>query len=680
MLLRIVTSRPGAALGLACGVATCLGNVACASDSAESTDAPTAPSFEDANDDPPVFAGVTRATAVSDHAVELEWAPGIDDRTRRGSLTYRVYRGVGDGPVDISTPAAVSIPGQTELVVDGLDTARDYRFVVRAVDAAGNEDDNVSAVRVSLADTTAPEFEGITGALPETSSRILVQWKPAADNGTPRHELTYRVFASENRDDVFEHPIATSLPGATSVVVSDQPKDTELFVAVRAVDGSGNLDENQRVVSSAMPEGTPPEFLGVRWASASRDAVELSWTPASDETTASSAIVYAVYAARTSGGQNLLEPMVVTDAGVTRWKVTGLDSNETYYFIVRARDRAGNEDGNTAQLSVTTLLPDVTPPTFGGATSTTSTTPSSYRIDWSPATDDVSEARHIRYNLYVASSPGAQDFTEPTLTTLPGRSSVVFLGQPRATGFAVVVRSLDEAGNEDENTTEVFATTLSASADVTPPTLTGDITVSRVPSRPDWLYVTFPGAMDDTEGLGGIRYHVCVGASSLDCAGSQFQANINATSDFGAGGVFVTGLSARKIYSVTVRPEDRGGNLGIGATAMGTTATSFAKNVLPVLESRCNQCHSYSYGTLVHVPAGYDDATYGALSQVFASDGQNSYLYRKLLPLGSEAAPFSEASPNAYDGVRMPSDGTDPLSDEVTQAIFDWIEQGAFDN
>ena len=79
-------------------------------------------------------------------------------------------------------------------------------------------------------------------------------------------------------------------------------------------------------------------------------APPLAWKAATDDVTPSSEIVYDVYVASTSGGEDFAKPAWTTPAGVTTFKTPGLPSHGTFYFVVRARDQAGNEDANTVEV------------------------------------------------------------------------------------------------------------------------------------------------------------------------------------------------------------------------------------------------------------------------------------------------------------------------------------------
>jgi hypothetical protein len=111
----------------------------------------------------------------------------------------------------------------------------------------------------------------------------------------------------------------------------------------------------------AQPPGgdtTPPVFAGLDRAVACTPGPErpgetvpyhLSWHPAHDAVTPSSQLVYDIFMSSTPGGENFSQPTWTTAPGTTNFQTPGLPSNESVYFVVRARDRAGNEDSNDGE-------------------------------------------------------------------------------------------------------------------------------------------------------------------------------------------------------------------------------------------------------------------------------------------------------------------------------------------
>ena len=103
---------------------------------------------------------------------------------------------------------------------------------------------------------------------------------------------------------------------------------------------------------------TPPTFAGLESATTCvpgpigggrTTSYHLSWNPAKDNVTPSSKIVYDVYQATSAGSENFTAPTYTTPAGATSFDTPQLPTDKAVYFVVRARDRAGNRDSNTVE-------------------------------------------------------------------------------------------------------------------------------------------------------------------------------------------------------------------------------------------------------------------------------------------------------------------------------------------
>lgn len=112
---------------------------------------------------------------------------------------------------------------------------------------------------------------------------------------------------------------------------------------------------------TAQPPGgdtTPPIFAGLNSAVACTPGPQrpgetvpynLSWHAAHDDVTPSSQIVYDIFMSTTPGEENFAQPSWTSPPGATTFQTPALPSNESVYFVVRARDQAGNEDTNTVE-------------------------------------------------------------------------------------------------------------------------------------------------------------------------------------------------------------------------------------------------------------------------------------------------------------------------------------------
>lgn len=105
---------------------------------------------------------------------------------------------------------------------------------------------------------------------------------------------------------------------------------------------------------------------------------------------------------------------------------------------------------------------DLVPPDFAGLVRAFACTPgpqrpgqtTPYALSWQPATDDVTPAAAIVYDIYYSTSPGGEDFSYPTWTTAPGATTFRTPGLPSHGNAYFVVRARDTAGNEDTNVHE----------------------------------------------------------------------------------------------------------------------------------------------------------------------------------------------------------------------------------
>ncbi|MDD5057532.1 MAG: GLUG motif-containing protein [Sideroxydans sp.] len=176
-----------------------------------------------------------------------------------------------------------------------------------------------------------------------------------------------------------------------------------------------------------------PTFNGVAVAipSAVGGDVTLAWDAATDDVTASSAMVYDISVATTAGAPFVAS--YTTAAGATSYTVTGLTAHVDYYFVVRARDEAGNRDSNSVEavthelMGVMNLrgapLPVVSAVSGDVAFTYTDINCNTYTLDFGDGSSDVqncpADGGDVTVNhLYAAAGTYTVTVTEtPTGTT-----------------------------------------------------------------------------------------------------------------------------------------------------------------------------------------------------------------------------------------------------------------------
>jgi hypothetical protein len=110
---------------------------------------------------------------------------------------------------------------------------------------------------------------------------------------------------------------------------------------------------------SSTTDTTPPTFAGLQSAEACTPGPVqpsegapywLAWKAATDDLTPSFQIAYDIFVAHKPGSEDFSRPTWTTETGATTYKTPPLPiESEAPYFVVRARDQAGNKDQNNVE-------------------------------------------------------------------------------------------------------------------------------------------------------------------------------------------------------------------------------------------------------------------------------------------------------------------------------------------
>ena len=265
-------------------------------------------------------------------------------------FTYRVYQATSSGGENFASPVLTTSNLSTFVSLSiGPVCTNTYFFVVRAVDACGNSDANIT--EQSVQPTPTPfVFGGLTNASAIVSGASL-SWAAAQGAIAP---VTYEIFESTS-SDVGSLTNLVAQTSSLSDTVSLDPGNNctnQYFLLVRAVDNCNRADTNQ-VVLSVQPIGAPPTFSGLGSITAAVNAATLNWPAASG----TPPITYNVFEATTSGAENFATPLLSTSSLFTPVPLyPGSNSPITYYFVVRAQSGCNLSESNTVEQSIRPLL------------------------------------------------------------------------------------------------------------------------------------------------------------------------------------------------------------------------------------------------------------------------------------------------------------------------------------
>ncbi|GAB3257234.1 fibronectin type III domain-containing protein [Nocardioides dilutus] len=471
------------------------------------------------------------ATAISTTRVDLTWTASTDDV---GVTGYRVERCQGTSCTDF---AQVGTPTGTAFTDPGLAASTEYRFRVRAVDAAGNLSAYSSIATVTTpaaADTTAPSPPTALSATAVSSSRIDLTWTPSTDNVGV---AGYRVERCQGTSCTSFAQVGT--PSAATYSDTGLLPATTYRFRVRAIDAAGNLSAYSSIATATTPAAgdttAPSAPTALSGTAISTSRIDLTWTASTDN------VEVTGYRVERCRGTNCTSFTQVGTPTAAAFSNTGLAANTNYRFRVRAVDAAGNLSAYSAIVTIRTLAKDTTRPTTPTALSATAVSATRIDLTWTASTDNVGVTG---YRVERCQGAGCTSFAQvgtPTATTYSDA------GLTPSTTYRYRVRAVDAAGNLSTYSS-IATSTSQAVVDTSAPSVpTGLAAVAGVGQ----VDLSWTASTDDV-GVTGYRVERCQGAGCTDFAQVGTPAGTTFTD---------TGLAASTLYRFRVRAVDASGNL-----------------------------------------------------------------------------------------------------------------------
>ena len=313
---------------------------------------------------PPTAPTGLSATAVSTSRIDLNWAASTDNV---GVTGYRVERCQGTSCTNF---AQVATPTATGFSTTGLLANTNYRFRVRAVDAAGNLSaySDIVTRRTLANDTTRPTAPTGLAATAVSAARINLTWTASTDNVGV---TGYRVERCQGTGCTnFAEIGTTTTTDFTSIGLQAA---TSYRFRVRAVDAAGNLSTYSGIAAASTPavqDTTPPTVpTGLTATSSGSAQVNLNWSASTDDVAVSG------YRMERCQGQGCTGFVEVATPTTTSYGDSGRSPSTTYRYRVRAVDASANLGGYSTIAEATTAA---------AAPTITSTSPASPADDTAP--------------------------------------------------------------------------------------------------------------------------------------------------------------------------------------------------------------------------------------------------------------------------------------------------------
>ena len=257
------------------------------------------------------------ATVKPDKSVVLTWTAGTDNI---GVTAYAIWR----NGVEIQ-----QLPGTT-VTLTGQPTNQNLYFQVQSIDAAGNRSSKTASA-VAYIDATNPKVPTNLVGTVKPDNSIVLTWTASTDNvGVAKYA-------------VWRNGVEIQQVAGTTVTLTGQPVDQNLYFQVQAIDAAGNRSLKTAsillvILSPDITKPTVPTNLSV--VVKPDKSVVLTWTASTDNRGVTG---YAIWRSGTEIRQ------VTSGTTVT---LTGQPLNTTLYFQVQALDAAGNRSSKTASVAV----------------------------------------------------------------------------------------------------------------------------------------------------------------------------------------------------------------------------------------------------------------------------------------------------------------------------------------
>lgn len=287
------------------------------------------------------------AAAIVGGSIQLSWTRSSPETD---VTQYNVYRATASGDEGYSSPTYTVAAGISSYTDTATSNGQIYYYVVRAQDAAGNIETNTTEVSATSSGTGPPAPTALT-ALAITAGSIKLDWTLSSPETDVAQYNIYRAITTLGQ--WYDTPFANVSVGISTYTDTATTDGVTYYYVVRAQDAVGNNETNINEASATADATAPPAPTGFSATAVVGSGIRLDWTPSSPETDVSQ---YNIYRATSSGGQSYTSPTYTASTGNISYSDISVSDGQTYYYVLRAQDAAGNIETNANQVWTTANL------------------------------------------------------------------------------------------------------------------------------------------------------------------------------------------------------------------------------------------------------------------------------------------------------------------------------------
>lgn len=517
-------------------------------------------------DAPTVSSRELKVSAPNPEGFTVTWTRAKDKVTAAKNILYEFWLKEIGGAQD----AKLFKKGKylSSAKVTGLKTATKYEFYVLAIDEAGNSlrypsDDGFETAETvdDVAPSVGDDAITVTG---RTQDSISIKWNQATDNVTEHAKIHYQVWWTMDNGQPDPWHFCRVGDGVCSYKISDLRDSTPYSIYVKAIDEAGNELKYQNLLVTTKDKTAPQtNSSSVSVIDKTIDSISLKWNLAQDNTTAKEKIKYEIWWKRNDSTDKWHS--ATAGAGISSYRISGLEEGVQYAYYIKAIDEAGNEAKflDNGDFFYASTKDKTAPKVDSESVTVTETTSDSISLKWNQATDNVTTQAKIRYEVWWTKCNDAQDSWH-FASVRAGVSSYRITELKDSTRYAYYIKAIDEAGNEAKFLKNGGFFYVSTKDKTAPKGDTNSITVTGTTSNS--VSIKWNQATDNVTAQAKISYTV-LWSKNNDPQDSWHSASAGA----GVSSYKITGLKDSTLYAIFVKAIDESGNTFSYSVKLATT-------------------------------------------------------------------------------------------------------------
>jgi photosystem II stability/assembly factor-like uncharacterized protein len=332
-------------------------------------------------------------------------------------------------------------------------------YYIQATDNSGNtitspkQDPTKQPYSVLVDDPFPPLPPTRLSVIPAPGGKVKLTWDFSKSTDVGK----YNIYSDSGGGTINYSTVYDSVDASRNSWESTSLGEGIYKFSVRAIDKSGNEENNTAVVSVEADSIKPEKPTDVTATNLSGGRIEIVWKLSLSR----DATVYNIYWDNTQASIDFSSPLArINDPG-TKWTSDKLKEGIVYRFVVRCQDKSGNEEENT---NIVSARADATPPSVVTRLSSTThkldvwSSQTKITVNWSSSEDVISGL--AGYSIVWDSDPKTLpdetvDIKDPTTTELTYEPTDL-----QKQGYAKVyfhIRPVDKAGNWSSDASHIGA-------------------------------------------------------------------------------------------------------------------------------------------------------------------------------------------------------------------------------